>query len=60
MATTVSTTAEQVAVRCLEKALLMLEGESVPTKETIKSVSDLVRIANEAKCSQGDIAFFPG
>lgn len=53
-------TAEQVAERCFEKALLMLEGEAIPTRDVIKAVSDLVRIANEAQKSQNDIAFFPG
>lgn len=53
-------TAEQVAEKCFEKALLMLNGETVPDRDAIKAVSDLVRIANEARKSLSDIAFFPG
>lgn len=55
-----TSTADQVAEKCLEKALLVLDGEAVPTKDAIKVISDLVRIANEARKSQGDISFFPG
>ncbi len=52
--------AELVAEKCFEKALVLLENETVPTKDTVKAVSDLVRVANEAKLTQDKISFFPG
>lgn len=52
--------AEKVAEKCMEKVLLILDGDHVPDQDAIRTVSDLVRIANEAKLTQRSIAFFPG
>lgn len=52
--------AEKVAEKCMEKVLLILECDHVPDQDAIRTISDLVRIANEAKLTQRSIAFFPG